>query len=102
MRGGSMKEIRPNPPHDGSTTAESEERRGGPLTALLASLGLSRKSRGEGEKGPHEATPDSGAGADLMDQAEAFQTPTLPDAMPPPPALPPAAPPPPSPTLRPA
>jgi CBS domain containing-hemolysin-like protein len=60
---------------DGTVPPADESTRPRPLEALLALIGLGRKAK--------DAEPDAAAtaGADLMDQAQAFQTLTIADVM---------------------
>jgi CBS domain containing-hemolysin-like protein len=57
-------------PHEGP--AEDADDKGGPIGQVLSALGLGRKAK---------AAQDDRPGADLVDQAEAFQTVTVSDVM---------------------
>jgi len=67
-----------SPSPDGAPASADEPDKPGPLDAILASVGLRRKSRSEPR--PVEEPPHP-AGSDLVDQAEAFQSLKVGDVM---------------------
>jgi CBS domain containing-hemolysin-like protein len=66
-----------SPSQDGPPAGADEPEKPGPLDAILASVGLRRTSRIEPRPAPEPAAP----GADLVDQAEAFQNLRVADVM---------------------
>jgi CBS domain containing-hemolysin-like protein len=63
---------------DASHDDEDDEPRAGPIEQMLSAIGLGRKSRAHAGGEP---SAEDRAGADLVDQAEAFQTLTVADVM---------------------
>ncbi|MBS0409206.1 MAG: HlyC/CorC family transporter [Proteobacteria bacterium] len=69
-----------NPESGGAPASVEDPDKQGPLDAILASVGLRRKGRGEGRPAD-EVAAHGQAGSDLVDQAEAFQTLRVGDVM---------------------
>ncbi len=65
--------------HEGTNPASGETAELGPLGTLWASLGFRRKAKADGAAGAEDGA--ASAAAELMDQAEAFQTLTVADVM---------------------
>ena len=67
-----------SPSPDGAPASADDPEKPGALDAILASVGLRRKGKGEGR--PAEEAPHT-AGSDMVDQAEAFQSLKVGDVM---------------------